>query len=305
MTLIEQAFDKAFNEPLCIRVEKGNGFVAFMDILGFSGIKKASEGFMNTDERAAGVIFGMMEDALTEKDELIRFIDPRYMMPDEEAENYKMNTKDMERIKKDQKLISQNISISYISDSFICLGKVLDNRADASFVTTAFITLVSNVATMMFKWGLPLRGGISFGTFMTNAPIDQAPRAFLGDALIRAHSTEMEGCQAAIVFNDDAEAKCRELYCPWSYEKTLLDRMHLCRAIVARKNKVDDKKPIESEKMCINIQSTALYQNSYAKFVESSFCQHGKDVSSDKVKRKIEHTTKFLESRTILSEVYS
>ena len=67
MTLMEEAFDRAFHEPYCIPVEVKTGFMAFMDILGFSNIRATKEGFRSRWEKAAGVIFGFMKDVLSGK----------------------------------------------------------------------------------------------------------------------------------------------------------------------------------------------------------------------------------------------
>ncbi len=305
MTLMEESFDRAFNEPFCLPVTIQKGFVAFMDILGFSHIRKSKDGFRSTEENTAGVIFGMMNDALTEKDELIRILDPRYMMDDSESENYKFNKGEYETLKRDQSLIRDNISISYVSDSFVCLANIGEkDRNASSFVTTAFFTLISSIATTMFKNGLPLRGGVSFGKYVANAPANKRPTAFLGEALIKAHAVEMTGCSASVILDELAEEKCKELYMPWRYEKSIYDWMHLCIADVAQKAHGRSGTAAINKRMCVNIQSTYLYQDDYRHHVEYFFSQHGKDISEEEVASKIAYTAKFLQSRAVVPEIY-
>ena len=304
MDLIEEAFDRAFNEPYCVPVNVGIGFVAFMDILGFSTVKKSTEGFRSSDETMAGVIFGMMDDALEEKNELIRFLDPRESMSDEEAN--KIDKDELLRIKNDQDLIRQNITLTFISDSFVCLADIKDkNTEDASFITSAFFSLVSDLATNMFRKGLPLRGGVDFGEFIPNAPLCSKPNAFLGEALMGAHNLEQRGCSASICLSESAELKCKELYRPWCREKSIHDWMNLCMADIAFKCKDAHGEGVCQKRPCVNLQQTHLYMGDYKGFVTRSFCEHGKDISNGEVQRKIDNTVIFLESRQKWDDVYN
>ena len=278
-------------------IREKTGLVAFMDILGFSSIKA------NTTEIVERV-FRVMENAAGEKWEFIDGLDVRSMMSDEDRNAFTMPDNQRRIVEAEQSLVANRIEVSVISDSFICLCDLTDaSDKEIAFLTSAFIQMVAAIANGMFVQGLPLRGGISYGSFFHNNGMYgrayDVPTVFLGEAVLAAHKIETSSNTACICLDDAATEFCKDHYDPFAAGFHAKDEgLNLCQSEVAFKNQVEES--IEADKVqscvCITPRFYELWDDKTEDWVQMAFSQHGKSIVDTVVRRKMDNTIRFLKA---------
>ena len=264
------------------------GLVAFMDILGFSSIEMT--------EQIAGRVFGIIEQALYVLHETILSLDPNNLVPDEAVGHLGITEEEMKAIRAEQNLIHGRVSMSLISDSFVCAADMRNlDDAGKKLVTSTFMHMIADVNSHMLAFGLPLRGGVSYGEYYANEKDGDRASSFLGGAIISAHRLEERVDAACIVLDEVAVKHCSRYYSRKAtgfYSED--DCSDLCESPVVFK----DGKTAE-KRICINLARflESLWAGSERDFIEASFARHGKSIDSDKVQAKIANSVLFLKNR--------
>ena len=278
-------------------IREKTGLVAFMDILGFSSIKADTAEIVEQ-------VFRAMETAAGEKQEFIESLDVRNMMPDEDRNAYTMPDNERRNTEAEQSLVRNRTEVSVISDSFICLCD-LTNASDkeVSFLTSTFIQMVAAIAGGMFIRGLPLRGGISYGSFFHNNGMYgrayDVPTVFLGEAVLAAHKFEKTSNTACICLDDAATEFCKNHYDPFAAGFHTKDEgTDLCQSDVSFKNQVGDSNDADKVQSCVCITPRfhELWEDKIEGWVEKVFSQHGKSIDDAVVQRKMKNTIRLLEA---------
>ena len=272
-----------------VTVKEKTGLVAFMDILGYSCIKTENL------ERVAGHIFAAMNGAVTQKDVFMEGLDYTNYMSDEDLVGYAMPKDEQRAIDATIGLINDRISVSMISDSFICCADLSDGllEQDKSFVVSAFINIVSSVYCSLFTNGLPLRGGITYGRYVANDWRSDNCTAFLGEAVMRAHHIEMSINTGCIALDKSAFDVVSRYYAESEKSKFFQDKYNtrLCLS------EVEVKKHGTRTMVCIDRDNAikSVWHGEFRGMVESSFSTHGKSSSIDRSRDKVESTVRFFE----------
>ena len=303
---ISKSFEDAFHEALSIKVTMYEGFVAFMDILGFSSISKI-------DAKLAGLIFGIMNSTRGEKEEIVA------VLSDQEEEIFdQKNLSDkqvaIDNIRQKRKLVRDNIAIALISDSIVCVANLKNHtNNEQAFITQAYVSILGSIVSTMFNNGLPLRGGVAYGSFFANAELSKNPNAFLGDAILAAHKLEKYGETACVRFEEDAAKICLKHIDCKANDAALSSFANLCVSDVTfvksdgTSAKSKDLRP--DEFLCINIHNMEQHTGREQKYTIDSFSAHNKckkeGKNSDEVEAKIKNTILFLGRRRGLAEFIS
>lgn len=272
-----------------ITVKVKTGLVAFMDILGYSCIKTENL------ERVAGHIFAAMNGALTQKDIFMEGLDYTNYMSDEDLVGYAMPKDEQRAIDAIIGLINDRISVSMISDSFICYADLSDGllEQDKSFVVSAFINIVSSVYCSLFTNGLPLRGGITYGRYVANDWRSDNGTAFLGEAVMRAHHIEISINTGCIALDKSAFDVVSRYYTGSEKSRSFQDKYNtrLCLS------ELEVKKHGACTMVCIDRDNAikSVWWGEFRGMVESSFSAHGKSSSIDRSRDKVESTIHFFE----------
>lgn len=286
------------------------GFVAFLDILGYRSVADDSE--------VAGIVFGVMEEVTKAPGQTAAMSNPKnsdslVAFSDEENKQFKKN----------EDLIHERIQFALISDSFICTADMTGlSYAEKVVVTTKFFESISRIYSNMFLAGLPLRG-VSYGEFYSNATRDYPARAFLGEAVMSAHKLEGKINAAVIALEnladlDGASERSRKTYAELEFDKyyrkdaaCLLidpDYVDVCGAKVAIKitsqhPKVDNLVETKDEtRKCINITRVqdACWSHDMKTLVNYAFDLLLSQSSDSNHSQKRQNTIKMLESRATL-----
>lgn len=291
--IVVGGFKIAFENPFSIPVTKHTGFVAFMDILGYSNIH-------HIDANIAGLILGLMDSVLSMKNDAIQAIDPREDLDSIEAQATSESF--INSMQHWQTLFKDRISIALISDSILCVANMddLSDEEDMRFVMDAYIATLSRIITYMFGDGLPLRGGITYGDFYPNRSLSENPSAFLGPAILEAHKLECLSNTACVYFDDHAAEKCL-LHCSHNREDSnIQDWADLCQSKVTMRP-ANNEIEIVRDALCINIQNMRPWLGKERKKVEwafKAFNKWPKDKEAiEKVSQKLENTVRFLTER--------
>ena len=272
-----------------IPVNVKTGLVAFMDILGYSSIKAENLA------RVAGHIFAAMDDAVTQKDVFMEGLDYTNYISDEDLIGYVMPKDERRAIAAAIGLVHDRISVSMVSDSFICCADLSEglSEQDKSFVVSAFINIVSSIYCSLFTNGLPLRGGITYGRYVANDWQRENSTAFLGEAVIRAHSMEMSinaGCIALDKLAFDIVGQ----YYAGSEKSRFFQKRYETRLCLSE---VNVKGHGVRNLVCIDRDnsSKSVWLGAFRGMVETSFAEHGKSSSDAIVRGKVEDTIRFFE----------
>ena len=272
-----------------IPVNVKTGLVAFMDILGYSSIKAENLA------RVAGYIFAAMDDAVTQKDVFMEGLDYTNCMSDEDMIGYVMSKDEQRAITAAMGLIHGRISVSMVSDSFICCADLSEglSEQDKSFVVSAFINIVSSIYCTLFTNGLPLRGGMTYGRYVANDWQRENGTAFLGEAVMQAHHIEMSINTGCIALDKSAFDVVSRYYAGSEKSKFFQDKYNtrLCLS------EVEVKKHGTRTMVCIDRDNAikSVWHGEFRGMVESSFSAHGKSSSIDRSRDKVESTVRFFE----------
>ena len=291
-------------------IREKTGLVAFMDILGFSNIKA------DTTE-VVEQVFRAMETAGGEKREFIDGLDVRSMMSDEDRNAFTMPDNQRRNMESEQSLVRNRTEVSVISDSFICLCDLTDaSDKEITFLTSTFIQMVAAIASGMFVQGLPLRGGISYGSFFHNNGMYgrayDVPTVFLGEAVLAAHKLETSSNTACICLDDAATEFCKNHYDPFAAGFHAKDEQSdLCLSEVVFKKRDKEGKEVHS-RVCIAPYFRELWHDRIEDWVQRAFSHHEKyPLDEDKgtqeerqeakrtnaeVRRKMDNTIRFLKA---------
>ena len=273
-----------------IPVNVKTGLVAFMDILGYSSIKTENLA------RVAGHIFAAMDDAVTQKDVFMEGLDYTNYMPDEDLIGYVMPKDEQGAIAAAIGLVHDRISVSMVSDSFICCADLSEglSEQDKSFVVSAFINIVSSIYCSLFTNGLPLRGGITYGRYVANDWQRENGTAFLGEAVMLAHCMEMS-INAGCIALDKSAFEIVGQYYAGSEKSQFFQKRYDTRLCLSE---VSVKRYGVRNLVCIDRDNASknVWQGAFRGMVESSFAEHGKFSSVHTVGEKVENTIRFFEN---------
>lgn len=273
-----------------IPVNVKTGIVAFMDILGYSRIKAENLALV------AGHIFAAMDDAVTQKEIFMEGLDYTNYMSDEDLIGYVMPKDEQRAIAAAVGLVHDRISVSMISDSFICCADLSEglSEQDKSFVVSAFINIVSSIYCSLFTNGLPLRGGITYGRYVANDWQRENGTAFLGEAVMLAHCMEMS-INAGCIALDKSAFEIVGQYYAGSEKSKFFQKRYDTRLCLSE---VSVKRYGVRNLVCIDRDNATktVWQGAFRGMVESSFAEHGKFSSVDTVMEKVENTIRFFEN---------
>lgn len=264
------------------------GLVVFADILGYSQIKVGGR-------EVADAVFESMNHVLEEKSLLEYSLDIREYIPDEMANAICIPVDEERRICESQLIIEDRITMSMISDSFVCVADLTDaDEATKRLLVSSLIKVVAAMNSSLLAKGLPLRGGISFGEYYANTSCGGHPTAFLGDAIMRAHAIEGDVEAACICADDKAKEICDKYYDISA--ASVFDRSS--EEPELRIAKVYSKKFGEVDRLCVNPprEQKQMWWDQLDGIIETMFSQYGRDITKGTVPAKIKNTVRFIRS---------
>ncbi len=264
------------------------GLVAFTDILGYQQLDVDSK-------KLADSLFSKMANALQEKHLLIGSFDLHEWLSDEQLINETISSNEQERERAMQEAVNENIAVSMISDSFVCVVDLSKNNEDQrKLLVSAFVKIVAAYNSALWREGLVLRGGISYGEFYTNTPLINNPSAYMGKAIMRAHDAEGD-IEAVCICAEERAVEILKRYYDVNAASIFIDsnaESELCTA------QVYSKKYGIQERLCINLPLLLRTEKlgDLMQYVAGLFASYNREITGGTISAKISNTVRFLKS---------
>jgi hypothetical protein len=182
----------------------------------------------------------------------------------------------------------EQINLLVVSDSILLLYPY-DEQIENSSQAATFVVAVSVLERIMFEEGLPLRGAIAFGDFISKGYV------FAGKPIIDAYRLGESLDMSACVFHSTAETEFQRLVASAANLKAFLrEGMQLVRYPVSIK-----KAETELHLLCLNFAWPTLtgytplkYRHDLRQYVHEQFLARNKQIVSEAIS-KVENTERF------------